>query len=44
MIVNAKFIADLVKGELKGNPEQPIAGVCALKDAKPEQLDRKSVG
>ena len=38
MIVNAKFIAELVKGELKGNPEQPIAGVCALKDAKPEQL------
>ena len=33
MIVNAKFIADLVKGEIKGDPERPIAGVAALRDA-----------
>ena len=38
MIVNAKFIADLVKGELKGDPERPVAGVSALRDAGPDQL------
>ncbi len=38
MIVNAKFIADLVKGEIKGDPEKPVTGVCGLKDATDDQL------